>query len=359
MKQHSHPLLPSQTMSNTPIVVHRQLSQPGQRSRVSLHHPLHRLTPQSSFESASSSLLAVNTYADSCLRTPPSIRVDAAPRQSPTEATVSGPQSPHLLMTTATQSEDQGVPPPIQMISSTDEREISVMGHYRIGSGTPPMLIVSGPATGSLDYVPALRVKDELQRSISSPQVRYINFDISIGCFVNVRLYFSIQVLTREFSLDNPRSSHCPAIRPGPALGCNFCWNTIDTHGRILRRKTKYHCPECQTNLCIVPCFQEYHERQTNEQASGITTTSTITSTTTTTTTTGTPLRDSSPVKQIATGESTSPSQKTKPSLKFPAFGTAASSSTASSASSIDSGGSQSASTIQRPPEFSRGSSLQ
>ncbi|XP_067003444.1 protein tramtrack, alpha isoform isoform X2 [Anabrus simplex] len=57
------------------------------------------------------------------------------------------------------------------------------------------------------------------------------------------------------------RSGHCPVLRPGPALGCNFCWNTIDGHGRILRRKTKYHCPECQTNLCIVPCFQEYHEK--------------------------------------------------------------------------------------------------
>lgn len=55
------------------------------------------------------------------------------------------------------------------------------------------------------------------------------------------------------------RSGHCPVLRAGPALGCNFCWNTIDAHGRILRRKTKYHCPECQTNLCIVPCFQQYH----------------------------------------------------------------------------------------------------
>ncbi|XP_054274287.1 longitudinals lacking protein, isoforms H/M/V-like [Macrosteles quadrilineatus] len=60
---------------------------------------------------------------------------------------------------------------------------------------------------------------------------------------------------------EGSRSCHCPVLRPGPALGCNFCWNTIDAHGRILRRKTKYHCPECQTNLCIVPCFQEYHER--------------------------------------------------------------------------------------------------
>lgn len=71
----------------------------------------------------------------------------------------------------------------------------------------------------------------------------------------------------REISLEN-RSQHCPVIRPGPALGCNFCWNTIDAHGRILRRKTKYHCPECQTNLCIVPCFQEYHERQNSNEPS-------------------------------------------------------------------------------------------
>jgi len=57
------------------------------------------------------------------------------------------------------------------------------------------------------------------------------------------------------------RSGHCPVLRPGPALGCNYCWNSVDQCGRILRRKTKYHCPECHINLCIVPCFQEYHER--------------------------------------------------------------------------------------------------
>ena len=39
--------------------------------------------------------------------------------------------------------------------------------------------------------------------------------------------------------------------RDGPALSCNYCWNTTDGSGRILRRKTKYLCPECQTNLCI------------------------------------------------------------------------------------------------------------
>ncbi|CAH2000809.1 unnamed protein product [Acanthoscelides obtectus] len=65
---------------------------------------------------------------------------------------------------------------------------------------------------------------------------------------------------TKSPECGNLRSSHCPMVREGPALSCNFCWNTVDNHGRILRRKTKYHCPECQTNLCIVPCFQEYHK---------------------------------------------------------------------------------------------------
>ncbi|KAM3968490.1 uncharacterized protein ACR2FA_009168 [Aphomia sociella] len=57
-----------------------------------------------------------------------------------------------------------------------------------------------------------------------------------------------------------PRVSHTPAVRSGPPLSCNFCWNTVDECGRILRRKTQYHCPECRTNLCIVPCFHEYHD---------------------------------------------------------------------------------------------------
>ncbi|CAG9821871.1 unnamed protein product [Phaedon cochleariae] len=69
-------------------------------------------------------------------------------------------------------------------------------------------------------------------------------------------------ILPTKSNESTTRSSHCPVVRAGPALGCNYCWNTVDTHGRILRRKTKYHCPECQTNLCIVPCFQEYHKCQ-------------------------------------------------------------------------------------------------
>ena len=61
---------------------------------------------------------------------------------------------------------------------------------------------------------------------------------------------------------------HCPKARDGPALGCNYCWNTTDINGRILRRKTKYHCPDCQANLCIVPCFQAYHEAMEKDKGS-------------------------------------------------------------------------------------------
>ncbi|XP_062550147.1 uncharacterized protein LOC134214886 [Armigeres subalbatus] len=88
----------------------------------------------------------------------------------------------------------------------------------------------------------SIRIKgDELSQSASSPLMSSRSKEIH--------------------GLDSQRSSHCPVVREGPALGCNFCWNTR----RILRRKTKYHCPECHTNLCIAPCFQEYHERQSAE----------------------------------------------------------------------------------------------
>ncbi|XP_026463222.1 protein abrupt isoform X1 [Ctenocephalides felis] len=115
--------------------------------------------------------------------------------------------------------------------SENDARDITQppMAHQQ-RSISPSIVIVNDPPPSQ-----------ELRRSESSPQ------------------NFSLRDMD---TTSNTRSSHCPAVRPGPALGCNFCWNTIDAHGRILRRKTKYHCPECQTNLCIVPCFQEYHERQ-------------------------------------------------------------------------------------------------
>ncbi|XP_008192144.1 protein tramtrack, alpha isoform isoform X2 [Tribolium castaneum] len=150
--------------------------------------------------------------------------------------TVPGPvlvkQHSHPLLPSQTQAKSMSPPLHIQIVP-----------HESAQRAVSPVVVVSDPLAVSPHEGPlradsaataptsSLRVRaDELKRSASSPQT-------------------------------GTRSSHCPVVRTGPALGCNYCWNTVDTHGRILRRKTKYHCPECQTNLCIVPCFQEYHER--------------------------------------------------------------------------------------------------
>ncbi|XP_060809609.1 protein tramtrack, beta isoform isoform X2 [Amyelois transitella] len=95
---------------------------------------------------------------------------------------------------------------------------------------------------------------------------------------VHSLLIRTVTVIDRQASTSGPdtpdaagqtqRVRHTPAVRSGPPLSCNFCWNTVDECGRILRRKTQYHCPECRTNLCIVPCFHEYHDGADTDTAS-------------------------------------------------------------------------------------------
>lgn len=171
VKQHSHPLLPSQMPSSSPIVVQRQHSQPGHRSttRVTLHQP-HRLTTHTSLDSYSP-LPADGSGSGLIGRgTPPSIRVVAAPMQSPPGvAGEQQQQSPHLLMATADDVTVLSLPSHLTQILGGKEDGGGVE-QVVSRSGAPPMLVVSGPSTGSLDYAPALRVKDELQRSISTPQ---------------------------------------------------------------------------------------------------------------------------------------------------------------------------------------------
>lgn len=52
---------------------------------------------------------------------------------------------------------------------------------------------------------------------------------------------------------------HSPVLRHGPLLRCSYCWKTGDG---TARRMTQYHCPDCEENLCLVPCFKEYHEQK-------------------------------------------------------------------------------------------------
>ncbi|KAM8708870.1 hypothetical protein ACLKA7_015783 [Drosophila subpalustris] len=290
VKQHSDPLLPRQhslhgtsssgiTGSNPFAPFHRQYSHPlsgtntGYVPPAALHHPHHISLPESIYASGSpppagSSQYLVPARVVTCTAstsetaatptnssgtpvsvvTSPTAGLNSSSSRQPFSPTYGGSteptpiperRSPHSPLTNVIEQCRGGVKVEAANGGGNKLRSSKSTGsssHLHPGQQT---------TSSSFEHLPTLRVKnEELQRSVSSPQTQR-------------------EIIT----LENPRSSHCPVIRPGPALGCNFCWNTIDGHGRILRRKTKYHCPECQTNLCIVPCFQEYHERLNNEAA--------------------------------------------------------------------------------------------
>ncbi|KAH8366783.1 hypothetical protein KR200_008297 [Drosophila serrata] len=301
IKQHSDPLLPRQstlhiagsssgiTGSNPFAPLHRQYSHPLSGSSASyvppapLHHPHHISLPESIYASGSpppagSSQYLVPTRVVACpavssetAATPTNASPGSSSAVAAAVSVVTSPTSGlhnsssggsrHSFSPTYAGGSEGGPPERRSPHSPTITRTQIVERIKGEANGGGSRLRNSKSASGSIsgshlhpgqatmsssfEHLPTLRIKnEELQRSVSSPQTQR-------------------EIIT----LENPRSSHCPVIRPGPALGCNFCWNTIDGHGRILRRKTKYHCPECQTNLCIVPCFQEYHARLDNETA--------------------------------------------------------------------------------------------
>nr|XP_017029716.1 longitudinals lacking protein, isoforms A/B/D/L [Drosophila kikkawai] len=306
IKQHSDPLLPRQstlhiagsssgiTGTNPYAPLHRQYSHPLSGSSASyvppatLHHPHHISLPESIYASGSpppagSSQYLVPTRVVACpavssetAATPTNASPGSSSAVAAAVSVVTSPTSGlhnsssggsrQSFSPTYAGGSEGGAPerrsphsPTIARIQIVERNkgEAANGGGGGGGSRLRNSKSASGSMSGShlhpgqatmsssFEHLPTLRVKnEELQRSVSSPQTQR-------------------EIIT----LENPRSSHCPVIRPGPALGCNFCWNTIDGHGRILRRKTKYHCPECQTNLCIVPCFQEYHARLDNETA--------------------------------------------------------------------------------------------
>ncbi|XP_053674730.1 nuclear pore complex protein DDB_G0274915-like [Anopheles nili] len=242
VKQHSHPLLPSQTSSSSGVghggtapsfhsmqsyTLQRQLSHPG-TGQIGSSTPLTLVTSSSGSTHYLTPSSSLKTDSDEEGGSIPIVTASAVPTiqlQSSIERTSASPTV---------------------VIVPVDHATQPVAG----GNGMSGSINTSEQPVNTVTITSALastiRIKgEELARSISTPLTSSRSSDIP--------------------GLDNPRSSHCPVVREGPALGCNFCWNTIDAHGRILRRKTKYHCPECQTNLCIVPCFQEYHERQSAE----------------------------------------------------------------------------------------------
>ncbi|KAL1375297.1 hypothetical protein pipiens_017566 [Culex pipiens pipiens] len=244
VKQHSHPLLPSQTSSHShqqafqaisSYSLQRQLSHPTATvATVQSSTPLTLVTSSG----GATHYLAPNSPMNIESDEDGSSAVATATAGTTTSATTTIPQI--HLQTDRTMSPTVVLVPDIESLHQQHHLAANTSTTTTSGS------VASAALLSDLTTPSSIRVKgEELSRSASSPLMTSRSTEIP--------------------GLDSQRSSHCPVVRDGPALGCNFCWNTIDAHGRILRRKTKYHCPECQTNLCIVPCFQEYHERQSAE----------------------------------------------------------------------------------------------
>ncbi|CAG9800208.1 unnamed protein product [Chironomus riparius] len=229
IKQHSHPLLPSQSSSpSTSYTLTRQLSHPIQTISHQSSQIVSTVTSHGGHDIGHSGQLLQMHHHKSA-----PVRSQTLPHYTVTDMDFSSGNEKAQSSSNMTHS-------PTVVIIPDDHTTTVVQSHIP----SQHTLYQKSSSHHHLQ-LPSIRVKsEELQRSISSP-------------LSSTRSDLSFETTTR--------SSHCPTLRAGPALGCNFCWNTIDAHGRILRRKTKYHCPECQTNLCIVPCFQEYHERQSNE----------------------------------------------------------------------------------------------
>ncbi|KAK7078365.1 hypothetical protein SK128_018875 [Halocaridina rubra] len=153
--------------------------------------------------------------------------------------------------------------PLIRLTPSEDGAGFGSTGVYSVtgltGPPRPPRAVSEEPAMTR----PSLAHTPELLAPGPSTLVQSISQDSGLDGGLGRRMAPIPQISSADPSPIRQVSApgHCPVLRGGPALGCNYCWNSTDQQGRVLRRKTKYHCPECRTNLCIVPCFHEYHKQ--------------------------------------------------------------------------------------------------
>uniref|UniRef100_A0A1A9V4B9 Uncharacterized protein n=1 Tax=Glossina austeni TaxID=7395 RepID=A0A1A9V4B9_GLOAU len=271
IKQHSDPLLPSQhtsahltvsssgnisnTLTNPFVSLHRQYSHQLSTTNAAyvassapLQHSQHISLPESIYASSSPPPAGSSHYIVPQQMQQSQQAIVASGNNNSVTSAVTDATSPVKTLslpqftTIYLSSERSSVPIPERPVSrdnisvslavASTSSTLTVGHNNRLrtskslqphgSTSSTPSGAHTGSTSSSLEHLPTLRVRnEELQRSVSSPQT-------------------SREIIT----LENPRASHCPVIRPGPALGCNFCWNTIDGHGRILRRKTKYHCPE-------------------------------------------------------------------------------------------------------------------
>lgn len=176
-KQHSHPLLPSQSSISSDIQFAHQ-SHPHHHH----HHPhltLHRQLSYPTSTEASSLLLQTSSLSSSpiILTTPPPSALSASSMSQlisfKTESLELGGG------TSSAMAGDSAGLSTISSLNATDLRSAESIASSNIRSKShdisPTIVVVSEPlsmSTLSVDHIPSLRVKsEELQRSLSTPQV--------------------------------------------------------------------------------------------------------------------------------------------------------------------------------------------
>lgn len=283
-KQHSHP---TPLLAPAPIIS-KQLSHPEVRGSTPHQGPppmaKHRShpsvlthTPSHSIERISNTTTntttTTTTAAQQHLQVIP-MKVFMKQRSSPTAMTSQSSQLRPIQpkpSTVESHSTSDSAPkkdlPLIRLTPSEDSGSVHISSSsgYNMGGCTmtgPPRLpraVSEEPAMTR----PSMTHTPELLPSGQSVLVQSVSQDSGLDASAGSRMLSAPQLSVTAPAPVRSTSSpgHCPVLRGGPALGCNFCWNSTDPQGRVLRRKTKYHCPECRTNLCIVPCFHEYHKQ--------------------------------------------------------------------------------------------------
>nr|XP_045598137.1 protein tramtrack, beta isoform-like isoform X3 [Procambarus clarkii] len=287
-KQHSHP---TPLLAPTPIIS-KQLSHPEgrgppthqgpppmtkQRSHPSVltHTPPHTLERVSSTTNITTTTTTTGTQQH--LQVIP-MQVFVKQRPSPTTITSQSSQlrpiqpKPSTVDSQISDSTPKKDVPLIRLTPSEDGGNVNISsssGYNMSGCGMtgPPRLpraVSEEPAMTR----PSMTHTPELLSPGPSVLVQSVSQDSGLDVGMGSRMLSAPSLAVTAPMPDRSASSpgHCPVLRGGPALGCNFCWNSTDPQGRVLRRKTKYHCPECRTNLCIVPCFHEYHKQMERAQ---------------------------------------------------------------------------------------------
>ncbi|XP_043526171.1 protein tramtrack, alpha isoform-like isoform X2 [Frieseomelitta varia] len=240
-----------------------------------------RVKKESNHLSPDSESSSPHIVSSSIYMTAPTLNLPQTSSKSWDETRISPPQQSILvnqpsLLTVTTSTNLLTVPQPSYLMKQhshplLSSQQQSGSGNYWIYRQHSNPEFPSRTSSPSIVVEPAPVVKTE-EEMTDEPSTATTTTETTTGSTSGLRVKTtelrrsssSPQATSRESreNLGDLRLGHCPVLRPGPALSCKHCWNTIDAHGRTLRRKTKYHCPECQANLCIVPCFQDYHEQR-------------------------------------------------------------------------------------------------